>query len=917
MAGPRLSRRFVLISAAVFGAVSCLSLTVQGAPSPDAIAVPKPIDPPDNMDGDAAAFWLARRCVEGGEDARPALIAALDRMGWGVKDRKGNLLRSPEGVATTGLAMRDYEIESLFWNTDLAPSLRLITFSRALAVTLPTADPEDLAQGLLDALRAGAESSEPRRRFWARFVIGLGMAQDGIDLSGPGDPLLAPVDPKAMHGLMPQVPEGFAEAAENASDAEKIQMGMAMAAAMMQQGGGSFAEMMAATMPKPMWALDDPVLGSSPRSSEVSGEAPPASVDDRIQEAQSEMLTLMQEASGGDSAASEAASRRMVELQTRINSLQEVNQISNYRNMAKATDPDFEDEDEVDDGEARFMAEHRATPLSVLQVALLTHVIVADILGDPAAAKTGMGQSSAGPQFATASIFPISWLQLAQAAPAGGPPTTFAGQISAAGADMWATGWGTYTNAVLDVHMPDSKFADRVGKANAIMGWLKTVIMLAQNKIRIELEDEPLIRTKTRAAGQQRRAKCVVEIDFPKTPDAVKAIRGIMNIASIDLQVLDGGPVSGAKVTWRLTEGSYNGKYQTASGGKTYRPDLAIVQFAKMAEGAAANSAYVSYSNDRGEAFITIEGTPQRKSLPQNVREKQRRAAIAVEVNMKVGNLMQDLNDALGVAGIKGAPGVLGVVTMISEMIQRSSLFFQRGRVFQVIDWVVPAWEGDIVITVKGSGSKTEKGEKGGPDVRYEWSMNRAMEAHVQTPEWEQDEAHESGVTSSDRVRLEIANDSKRYNVNDFSAQTSRDVEAAFTAEGPVEIQPKSGGGPAWPSRAEPSGFATLTTWPETDPPKYVFSTEPSFFAKALVFNYERNKGRTRTETNVQTYSLMGGVYPAELSEVGTWDPAEMTITGHKTIEARGSLPHVPAFDVVIQFAYTLRYTAPPPENAR
>lgn len=872
---------------------------------------------PDNMSGDAAAIWLARRCVEGGEDARPALVTALDRMGWGVKDRKGNLLRSPDGAAPTGLALRDYEIESLFWNTDLAPSLRLITVARALAVTLPTADPEELAQGLVDALRAGAESSDPRRRFWARFIIGLGMAQDGSDLSTAGDSLVLPVDPGAARGLMPQMPEGFTQAAENASEAEKIQIGMAMAAAMMQQGGGNIAALMEASMPKPTWELDDPVLGSSPRAAEESDGDGSASVDERMQAAQSELMVLMQKMAGGDSSESEAARRRMAELQSRISSLQEVNLISNYRNMAKATDPDFEDEDGEDDGEARFMAEHRATPLSVLQVALLTHVIVADILGDPAAAKTGMDAAPAEPRFATASIFPLSLWQLAQAAPAGGPPTTFSGQLSSAGADMWATGWGTYTNAVLDAHMPDSKFADRVGKANAIMGWLKTVIMLAQNKIRIELENEPLIRTKTRAAGQQRRAKCVVEIDFPKTPDAVKAMRGIMNIASIDLQVLDGGPVSGAKVTWRLTEGSYNGKYQTASGGKTYRPDLAIVQFAKLAEGSAANSAYVSYSNDKGEAFITVEGTPQRKSLPQNVREKQRRAAIAVEVNMKVGNLMQDLNDALGAAGTKGAPGVLGVVTMISEMIQRSSLFFQRGRVFQVIDWAVPAWEGDIVITVKGSGSKNEKGEKGGPDVRYEWSMDRAMEAHVQTPEWEQDEAHERGVTSSDRLVLEVANDTKRYKVNDFSAQTSRDVEAAFTAEGPIEIQPRSGGGPAWPSRAEPSGFAALTTWPETDPPKYIFSSEPSFFAKALVFNYERNKGRTHTETNVQTYSLMGGIYPAELSDVGTWDPEAMTITGNKTIEARGSLPHVPDFDVVIEFAYTLRYTAPPPENAR
>jgi hypothetical protein len=897
--------------ATVAFATVLLSPHIAAAASEEALEVPGAIKLPANMTDDAAALWLARRCAEGGEDARPALVAALDRMGWGVKDREGNLSRTPAIAAPTGLAMRDYEIESLFWNAQEQPGLRLISYARALAVALPTIDPEDLAQGLLDSVRDGAESTEPRRRFWARFIIALGMAQDGSDLSGPGDPQLMPLDTKALGAAMPKMPNEIPEIDENASDAVKIQMGLNIAASMMRGDGFNAAALMEASTPKPVWPHDDPVLGKTPLP-----DAGAKSAEDRMNELQGELNEVMMKTLSQDSQTAAAAQKRYARLSAQMTNVNEAIQASAHRRMLIENDPDFDEDEPDEDGASRFMAEHRSTPLSVLQVALLTRVLVAEILGDPATQKKGASNAS--------SVLPVAAVSLslprllAQAAPAGGPPTSFSGQLSSAGADIWATASGTYTSLVLDAHVPDSPFSNRVGQANAIMGWLKTIVMLAKSKITIEVQNDPLIRTKRRdQSGQQRKVKCTVEVDFPKTPDAVKAMRGLLNIASIDLQVPDGGPVGGAKVTWRLTEGAENAKYATASGGKAMKPGLAVIQFAKMAEGSAHNSAYVSYTNDQGEASITIEGKPQKKNLPVNVREQKRRGGIAVEVNMKVGNLLQDFNDAIGAAGVKGAPGPLGVLTMISEMVQRSSLFFQAGKGFGVIDWVPPAWEGDIVIRVTGSGSETKKGEKGGPDVRYEWSMNRAMEAHLQTPESEQEDAHERGVQDSNRITLEVANDTKRYKLTDFSSQTSTDVEAAYTAEGPVENPPKPGGGPAWPSRAEPAGTATLTIWPEVDPPKYSFTVEPSFKAKALIFTYERNKGRVKTETRTDVVNLMGEISLSELWDNGTWDPETMTITGNKTFEAKGYLPFVPEFDVTIEFAYTLKYEAPPPESVR
>ena len=135
-------------------------------------------------------------------------------------------------------------------------------------------------------------------------------------------------------------------------------------------------------------------------------------------------------------------------------------------------------------------------------------------------------------------------ITLAQLAPA--PAPNFGDQFSGAAGDIWATVTGAYTGAVLDHHLPDSKFSKGVGIANVIIAWYKTIMSVARQNITIEVENAPLVRTKNRSPGERRTAKAKVEIDFPKH-DALKAIRAAANLSTLDLQLPDGGPVSGAK----------------------------------------------------------------------------------------------------------------------------------------------------------------------------------------------------------------------------------------------------------------------------------------------------------------------------------------------------------------------------------
>ncbi|MES1168164.1 MAG: hypothetical protein ABUL61_03235, partial [Oleiharenicola lentus] len=149
---------------------------------------PPPAEPIP-YDADAAPLILARKYLEGGDGSRAALLEALERMGWGVRNVKGEVVKAPPANANTGLAMRDYELEELLWNPVDQPTVRLIAVAQALAVPFEDADPEELAQDIVETIRKGAESEQPQQRFWARFIIALGrVSPANYDLAGSPPP---------------------------------------------------------------------------------------------------------------------------------------------------------------------------------------------------------------------------------------------------------------------------------------------------------------------------------------------------------------------------------------------------------------------------------------------------------------------------------------------------------------------------------------------------------------------------------------------------------------------------------------------------------------------------------------------------------------------------------------------------------
>ncbi|HEY8996167.1 MAG TPA: hypothetical protein VIM71_15985 [Lacunisphaera sp.] len=823
-------------------------------------------------DADSAALVLARKYLEGGESGRAAVLEALQRMGWGVRNAQGAMLKTPPTGTDTGLAMRDYELEELLWKPSEQPSIRLISFAQALAVPFENADPEELAQDLVDTIRKSTESSQPQQRFWAHFIVALGRVS-------PANYDLVASAPAAV------IPPGRAQM----KNLEKIAL------------SDPFAVMQVMT-PTPVWPDDDPVLAPSPRPERTEDDTRSTSTDrdqQRMNELSAEMGKISEELSQATEARQKAAMEKLAKLTAEMTAISQRQQAAMMRQtsaamqkMTKAREGAADEEEETDKGD-RFMAEWRDQPLSLLQVALISRVLAADVRqaaqrGTKPSGHAGLGTGGFPP-------LPLAMIRVAQAS-----TPSFGEQFSGAAGDIWATGWGAYTGAVLEHHLPDNKFSKGAGIANTIIAWFKTIMTVARQNITIEVENAPLVRTKTRSPGEQRTARAKVEIDFPKS-DVLKAIRAAGNLTTIDLQMPDGGPVGGAKVVWRLPEGSYNGKYQTAKGGSEYRPDLAVVQFAQGA-------GYVSMTNDAGEATITIEGVPQRKMLSSTVRPYPRRAAIAVEVTIKVGNLTQDLNDAINTA--MGGP-VNGTLGFIADMVLRTSFFFQKGKVFEVTDWKEPAWEGEFEITVKGSGSKHEKGEKGGPDQDFAWSMSRYMEGRLHTPDWEEENEQEKSYGNDGRHKLEVDGDSRYFKLNDSSSSKTRNSHNRYEAIGPMQIQPAGRNQLELHSRAEPSGSASLIF----NGGFMTLELQPFFGAECIVGRSEEGRGRNTSKAGPEYLSLLGGVYPDTFTIIEPNDGRGDYVEGSKTFENLGNLPYVPSFDVTVTVKYRLWKNGPPPKN--
>jgi hypothetical protein len=852
------------------------SLTAQNAkPSND-----------DGYDLDTRALLLARTYVEGGEGARAALLEALQHMGWGLRGAKGELLQAAPAGADTGLALREFELSQLLRPTDKQASLRLISFAQALAVPARTVDPEELAQGIVEDIRKTVDSTRPQARFWARFIVALGrVGPAGYDLTKPSPPPFIPPNPKSMKKILDQQLERLA-----GNPLQPLK---------------NPQELMEAVNPTPIWTDNDPVLAPSPLPKRPEGDTRTTTVEKdrmRMDQISEEMGRLADEIGSGNPERMKAAQEKMHKLSGETAMIGQRMQSASMHETSGALKT-VQSGGQIDGPlESRFMAEWRDQPFCSLQVLLITRVLAADLIQAI--------PSTLAPRRVDARRWPLGLplaaIRVAQGL-AGAPNPSFGQQVITSAGDMWATVSTSTMGHVLDLLRPHSNVAPSqyIGMANAIIAWLKTFITLLNQDIALEVLNEPLIRTKSHVSpGEERTARVKVKIDFPPGQKIAEA-RGYLNPVGLDLDLPADGNVKGAKVVWRILEGDTATKYQTASGGWTYNPDLAFIQFADR--GGGGTETYVSTTNWAGQATIQLQGKPQKRQLPSTVREYRRRAAVGVEVTIDPGNFVKDFTDATSTASA-GPPA--GMLTFVAEMILRSSFFFSWGYAFEVVDWKEPAWDGEFEITVAASGAKSLKGVKGAPDSDITWKMDRYLVSRMHTPEWE--EQDELQRVSTDGVHvLEVAGDTRYFRLKDASSSTTKNGKNRYEATGPIQIRPPARNQMEKWSVAQPSGNAVLTLYPG----KMTLELKPFFTAECMVARIESSGGNSAKKSGTEFLNLLYGLDKSDFTIKAPYNEQDV-ISGEETFPCKGNLPFVPTFDVSVTVKYRLSKNNPPPRAA-
>lgn len=231
------------------------------------------------------------------------------------------------------------------------------------------------------------------------------------------------------------------------------------------------------------------------------------------------------------------------------------------------------------------------------------------------------------------------------------------------------------------------KVSDGTGKANALASIAKFIATYAflKGEVRVDAPGQPLVRTKTRDAGEQRTLVAKFWIDGLIVTDWLKENRKLVALAGLDVDMPKSGALKGVETEWQIGQSQFTTKthlIQTVRG----QPDISKVK-----------------TDDNGEARIRVEGVPQPRKLdPNKVMALDKRVTITVTPQVKSTEIQQDLVDAVtGAIGIKGGPS--GWLTPVIECLYRIKWKGKEVLDLQVRDWQLAETIGQAKIEITAS----------------------------------------------------------------------------------------------------------------------------------------------------------------------------------------------------------------------
>ena len=263
------------------------------------------------------------------------------------------------------------------------------------------------------------------------------------------------------------------------------------------------------------------------------------------------------------------------------------------------------------------------------------------------------------------------------------------------------------------------KFMKFQAAANIILAYAKFIQTYAALETKIVMEDAPpLIRTKNSQPGERKQMRAEVRMNIGNW-QMYNCVRLALNVtAGIDFATLNDGPLGDVGVTWHLHQGGASERYSNSTGinpnaeqfvGIT-QDGIRRIQDKGVGTRSTQNANYAKTDNE-GIVRAILEGSPQRNYKAGNLFKVTKQARVSTTIKMKAGEIKGDMVDVIGQA----FGGALGLITMPTELLYRTSWFASAAIFVPVIDWeeCQRGWSGTISITRRNSQISQEAPTKG------------------------------------------------------------------------------------------------------------------------------------------------------------------------------------------------------------
>ncbi|MCZ2079685.1 MAG: hypothetical protein LC130_32350 [Bryobacterales bacterium] len=260
--------------------------------------------------------------------------------------------------------------------------------------------------------------------------------------------------------------------------------------------------------------------------------------------------------------------------------------------------------------------------------------------------------------------------------------------------------------------------------ANVMLTYLKLILTYATLEVDMELENAPLIRTKTRQPGERRKVRADLRMTTGNL-QFVNCWRLALNAVGFDFNLPPDGPVEGAKLEWKLVSGA------------------GVVQFVNVD---GLPGMFTETLTDRaGATRITVEGTAQPWNYSPSMVQVPKEFSVRANIALRPATMR---GAALGSAKVLvGGPAAL--LNMPADMLYMTRWASSPTFTFPVIDWqeCKEGWVGGITYSAMKEEDPIEERERN----RYFWTRIARSRHHSYQArgQWDKNSPHTVAATAN------------------------------------------------------------------------------------------------------------------------------------------------------------------------